>query len=60
LYKTGTSDISAWNTADAFGKPRPDYRGSVSIGVHEPISANATLRVKIGGEYYSKKKAVTY
>lgn len=37
LYKTGTSDISAWNTEDAFGNMRPDGAGEVSIGIHEPV-----------------------
>jgi hypothetical protein len=37
LYKTGTTNISEWNTSDAFGNSRPDFNGQVSIGIHEPL-----------------------
>lgn len=36
LYKTGTPNISAWNTSDAWGYTRPHPKdGTVCIGVHE-------------------------
>lgn len=36
LYATGTTTISAYNTSDIDGRPRPDVNGKVSIGASEP------------------------
>jgi hypothetical protein len=58
LYKIGTTNISSWNTIDAFGLPRPDYRGDVSIGVHEPISVDVTLAAIINAESHTKTKRI--
>jgi hypothetical protein len=38
-YKTGTTAIGSWVNDDFFGNPRPDKRGQVSIGMHEPAVA---------------------
>jgi hypothetical protein len=59
LYKTGTTNISAWNVADFLGRPRPDGIGRVSIGVHEPQAYNATLTAIINNIPYTKTKLVT-
>ena len=37
LFGTGTTNISAFNTEDIDGDPRPNGRGSVSIGADEPL-----------------------
>ncbi len=37
LYNKGTADISAWNTEDAKGDPRPTLLGVVSIGAYEIV-----------------------
>jgi hypothetical protein len=58
LFGSGTTGISSWNTSDFIGLPRPNYRGHVSIGPHEPISVNAILTAKINGQYYTKTKQV--
>jgi hypothetical protein len=62
LYKKGTPLISAWNTEDIDGNPRPDSLGRVSIGVYEPgtttyldfsatpISGNVPLKTRFIAE----------
>jgi hypothetical protein len=60
LHKTGTTDISIWNTGDFGGRPRPNGKGFVSIGAHEPINLDVTLRAKIYGAWHSKTKELIY
>lgn len=59
LYKTGTADISAWNTGDAFENPRPDGFGLVSIGVHEPQQYHVTLQARHQGVLKTKSKIIS-
>jgi hypothetical protein len=58
LRNVGTTDIAAWNTLDFLGRPRPNYRGYASIGAHEPVGANVTLRVYGNNNWYSTTKQV--
>jgi hypothetical protein len=59
LRDAGTTDISSWNTGDFGGRSRPNGRGLVSIGAHEPISANVTLNANIRGILKSKTKTIS-
>jgi hypothetical protein len=58
LHETGTTDVSAWNTNDFRGNARPNANGLVSIGAHEPLYVNVTLRARFASTWASKTKPV--